>query len=55
MTIKIRELTIKANVVEKSSKRTLSSYRFANAKGSRYVGSLMQEFYNDEFKKRRER
>ncbi len=55
MTIKIRELTIKANIVEKSSRRTSSSSRFANAKETRRIGSLMQEFYNDEFKKRRER
>lgn len=55
MTIKIRELTIKANIVEKSPKRSFASSQFASVKESRHVSSLMQEFYNDEFKKRRER
>ncbi|MBO7427107.1 MAG: hypothetical protein J6U08_00165 [Paludibacteraceae bacterium] len=55
MTIKIRELTIKANVVRKNLAGEDPSPRIARPKAERFVSSLVRNFYDNEFKKRRER
>ncbi len=55
MTIKIRELTIKANIVEKNDMRERTSIQPTKEEQREHIGSLIQDFYNNELKKRRER
>ena len=55
MTIKIRELTIKANIVEKNAIRENDLFRPSHMQENKQNYSSTQDFYSNDFKKRRER
>lgn len=55
MTIKIRELTIKANIVEKNTTRGNDYFHPSHTQENKQIYSSKQDFYNNDFKERRER
>ena len=54
MTIKIRELTIKAHIVRKDEESEVESMA-KNQEYPRYESVILQNFYSKEHKKKRER
>ena len=55
MTIKIRELTIKANIVERSVKREENTAPNNRVEERKYISPLMRDFLDNDLRKRRER
>lgn len=53
MTIKIKELNIKANIVSKSEKEAETKQR--SIREERYVSSIVKDFYENNNNNRRER
>lgn len=54
MTVKIKELTIKATFVDRDSKSNPAQQVRTN-NNSRIQSNILHDFYNDDTKKRRER
>ncbi|MBP5420811.1 MAG: hypothetical protein J6Y78_00055 [Paludibacteraceae bacterium] len=55
MTIKIRELTINANIVEENSIRGNNHSLSSHMQENKQLYSSTPDFYSNEFKRRRER
>ncbi|MBR4839996.1 MAG: hypothetical protein IK005_05915 [Paludibacteraceae bacterium] len=55
MTIKIRELTIKANIVERNAKREENTTPNSRVEERKYVSPLVRDFFDKDLRKRRER
>jgi len=55
MTIKIRELTIKANIVERNARLDENTTHSSRSEERKYVSPLVRDFYDKELRKRRER